>query len=64
MQLRTHGYVAGRLLEWSTAQIYVSTEAGEKAWTDNRPFTIELVPVIHDYTEHEGGALRTRKRPR
>ena len=51
MSVRTSGFTAGVLNKWSSAQIYVVTEAGAKAFTDNRPFTIQLTPVMKDYTE-------------
>ena len=57
MSVRTSAFVNGRLQEYSSAQIYVVTEAGAKAFTDNRPFTIQLTPVLHDYTREEGGEL-------
>lgn len=56
MSVRATSLVAGRLLKKSASQIYVVTEAGAKAFTDNRPFTIQLTPVVHDYTREEGGA--------
>lgn len=55
MAIRTTGYTAGQLCRWAGATIYMVTEAGEKAFTDNRPFTICLTPVMKDYTEQEGG---------
>lgn len=56
MSVRTSAFVNGKLQEYSSAQIYVVTEAGAKAFTDNRPFTIQLTPVLRDYTREEGGA--------
>lgn len=50
MSVRTSGYMAGKLVPGASAQIYVVTEAGAKAFTDNRPFTIHLTPVMKDYT--------------
>lgn len=56
MLVRMSGYPGGTLTRWSPAQIYAVTEAGAKAFTDNRPFTIHLHPVMKDYTEQEGGS--------
>lgn len=56
MSVRTSGFTAGKLIMRASAQIYVVTEAGAKAFTDNRPFTIYLTPVLRDYTETKGGA--------
>lgn len=50
MSVRTSGYTAGKLITGASAQIYVVTDAGAKAFTDNRPFTIHLTPVMKDYT--------------
>lgn len=55
MSVRTSGFTAGRLIKLASAQIYVVTEPGAKAFTDNRPFTIQLTPVLRDYTMQEGG---------
>lgn len=57
MYVRTASFVDGKLQEYSSAQIYVVTEAGAKAFTDNRPFTIQLTPVLRDYTIEKGGEL-------
>lgn len=54
MSVRTSGFTEGKLNMWASAQIYVVTEAGAKAFTDNRPFTIQLTPVLRDYTEIGG----------
>lgn len=51
MSVRTSGFTAGKLIKLASAQIYVVTEAGAKAFTDNRPFTIQLTPVLRDYTQ-------------
>ena len=51
MSVRTSGFTAGVLNKGASAQIYVVTEAGAKAFTDNRPFTIQLMPVMNDYSE-------------
>ncbi len=51
MSVRTTGFTAGKLNKGASSQIYVVTEAGAKAFTDNRPFTIHLTPVMKDYTE-------------
>lgn len=56
MQVRTSGFTAGKLNRGASAQIYLVTEAGAKAFTDNRPFTIYLEPVMKDYTVEKGGA--------
>lgn len=56
MLMRTSGFTAGKLIKRASAQIYVVTEAGAKAFNDNRPFTIQLTPVWRDYTMQEGGA--------
>lgn len=56
MSVRTTGFIAGKLSYGSSSQIYMVTEAGAKAFTDNRPFTMHLTPVMHDYTKEEGGA--------
>lgn len=55
MSIRTTGFTGGQLCRWSGATIYMVTEAGAKAFTDNRPFTIYLTPVMKDHTEQEGG---------
>lgn len=54
MQLRLHGFSKGQLNSGASAQIYAVTEAGAKAFTDNRLFTIHLTPVMKDYTEKGG----------
>lgn len=54
MQLRLHGFSKGQLNSGASAQIYAVTEAGAKAFTDNRPFTIHLTPVMKDYTQKGG----------
>ncbi len=54
MQLRLSGFSNGKLNMYASAQIYLVTEAGAKAFTDNRPFTIYLTPVLKDYTEKGG----------
>ena len=51
MSVRASGFTAGKLNKGAAAQIHVVTEAGAKAFTDNRPFTIQLTPVMKDYTE-------------
>lgn len=54
MQIQTHGYLAGtsrKLPLGAAASIWLVTVAGAKAFTDNRPFTIHLTPVMKDYTE-------------
>lgn len=56
MSVRTSSFVKGKLQKYAPAQIYVVTEAGAKAFTDNRPFTIQLTPVLRDYTREKGGA--------
>lgn len=55
MSVRTTAFVDGKLQEWAASQIYVVTEAGAKAFTDNRPFTIQLTPVLRDYASQKGG---------
>lgn len=55
MSVRTSGFTAGNLNKLAPAQIYAVTEAGAKAFTDNRPFTIHLTPVLKDYTIEKGG---------
>lgn len=55
MSVRTTAFVGGKLLEGAASQIHVVTDAGAKAFTDNRPFTIQLTPVLRDYTAQEGG---------
>lgn len=57
MKVRTAGFVAGKLRKGSSTQIYVTTDAGEKAFTDNRPFTIQLTPVMKDYTESSATSI-------
>ena len=54
MTVRSTGYNSGTLNPYCPAQIYVVTEAGAKAFTDNRPFTMQLHPVLKDYTEKGG----------
>lgn len=54
MSVRTSGFTDGKLVKWASAQIYMVTDAGAKAFTDNRPFTIQLTPVMKDYTEKGG----------
>ena len=54
MRLRLYGFSKGQLNSGASAQIYAVTEAGAKAFTDNRPFTIHLTPVMKDYTEKGG----------
>lgn len=54
MEVRTTAFVGGKLTERASSQIYVVTEAGAKAFTDNRPFTIQLTHVWRDYTEKGG----------
>lgn len=56
MSVRTSGFTEGKLNMGASAQIYTVTEAGAKAFTDNRPFTIQLTPVLKDYTK-EGGEV-------
>lgn len=52
MLIKTHGFdSAGKLQRYATATIWATTETGTKAFTDNRPFTITLTPVMKDYTE-------------
>ena len=48
MTVRTWGYVAGKVR--ASAQIHTVTETGAKAFTDNRPFTLYISPVLKDYT--------------
>ena len=55
MSVRTSGFTAGKLNKGASSQIYVVSEAGAKAFTDNRPFTIQLTPVMKDYTIGKGG---------
>ena len=55
MSPRLSGFTNGKLNMCASAQIYVVSEAGAKAFTDNRPFTIQLTPVMKDYTEKKGG---------
>ncbi|WP_289741998.1 hypothetical protein [uncultured Duncaniella sp.] len=57
MTVRTSGFTAGKLNKGVSSQIYVVTEAGAKAFSDNRPFTIHLTPVMKDYTIGKGGEL-------
>ena len=54
MEVRTTAFTNGRLCDGASSQIYVVTEKGAKAFTDNRPFTIYLTPVMKDYTEKGG----------
>ena len=54
MSVRTSGFTAGKLNRGASAQIHTVTDAGAKAFTDNRPFTIQLTPVMKDYTTKGG----------
>ena len=54
MSVRTSGFTAGKLNRGASAHIITVTDAGAKAFTDNRPFTIQLTPVMIDYAS-EGG---------
>lgn len=54
MSVRTTGFHAGKLYPGAASQIYTVTEAGAKAFEDNRPFTVYLTPVVKDYTRKGG----------
>lgn len=55
MQVKKHGFTpSGVLPRYAPATIWATTEAGAKAFTDNRPFTITITPVLKDYTEKGG----------
>lgn len=61
MQVKKHGFNAsGELPRYAPATIWATTEAGAKAFTDNRPFTVTLTPVLKDYTE-KGGQQREKQ---
>lgn len=52
MQVKKHGFTpSGVLPAYAHATVWCTTEAGAKAFTDNRPFTITITPVLKDYTE-------------
>ena len=55
MTLRTHGFTDGKLYCKAPAQIYPVIDGGAKAFEDKRPFFLELLPVMNDYTAQEGG---------
>lgn len=56
MAVHTTGFSADNrnIQRWASAQIFVCTKECNKAWTDNRPFTIQLTPVAHDRTCTKG----------
>ena len=57
MNVRTFGYNKdGTILHMAEASVWATTEVGEKAFTDNRPFTLNLTPIMKDHTE-KGGTL-------
>lgn len=57
MAVKTHGYTVENgvkhLPYGSPASVWAVTEAGEKAFGDNRPFVLNLKPVIQDKTVSE-----------
>ena len=54
--VHTIGFTADNrnIHRWASAQIFVCTKDGHKAWNDNRPFTMQLTPVSHDRTTING----------
>ena len=56
MVVHATGFTADKrmLYPLASAQIFVCSKDGDKAWTDYRPFTIQLTPVSHDRTSTKG----------
>lgn len=61
MKIRSYGFVpgnSGRLLSpGNGAQIWMSSDTGETAFSSNRPFTLTLYPVLLDYTDPSAASM-------